>query len=168
MPPARISAENYRRVLRSLNVGSPIAEDDGLLSDSRWRIETAVFQQLLSDEIDIVRGTKGSGKTALYRVFADFLPDTLLFGGFGRPKTAVLKGIEVTGDSVFRKFNDQFAQLTEVAFQNFWRIYLISLINSQLIEGQRFATALAPAKKELKKYRQLATKLGFPLGRAKK
>jgi hypothetical protein len=41
-------------------------------------VETSVFDDLLADRVDLIPGTKGSGKTALYRMFVDFLPQIML------------------------------------------------------------------------------------------
>ena len=63
-------------ILQSIDFGSSIAEQDTLLE--RARVETSAFTDLFNDKVDLVPGTKGSGKSALYRIFVDFLPDYLL------------------------------------------------------------------------------------------
>jgi len=63
-----IKEDRFLRLINNLDLGSPIAEDDDLLYNAR--VELSVFGQILRDEIDIVRGTKGSGKSALYKIFA--------------------------------------------------------------------------------------------------
>ena len=127
IPQPAATAEQYRTLLAKFTLGSPIAEDDDLLGDSR--IETPAFGELVRAEIDIIRGTKGSGKSALYRIFTNFLSTHLL----SDMRILLIKGVEATGDPVFAKYRPQFEQLDEIDFQNFWRIYFLSLINNQLL-----------------------------------
>src|SRR5207237_2921203 len=63
-------------ILEELDLGSSVAESDTLLESAR--IETSAFADLLHDRVDLIPGTKGSGKSALFRIFVDFLPDFLL------------------------------------------------------------------------------------------
>jgi hypothetical protein len=151
-----IPKEECLRLLHGFDIGSPIAETDGLLHEAR--VETAIFTQLLTDKIDIIRGTKGSGKSALYRLFATYFPEWLL----DRRSIVIVRGIEVTGDPVFLKFRPRFDELDEIDFQNFWRIYFLSLINTQLIENGAFTERLAKASSEVRNYRRLARANGFP------
>jgi hypothetical protein len=59
-------------ILQNLDLGSSIAEQDTLLE--KVRVETSAFTDLLNDKADLIPGTKGSGKSALFKIFADFLP----------------------------------------------------------------------------------------------
>jgi hypothetical protein len=63
-------------LLQGLDLGYSIAEEDTLLEAAR--IETSAFTDLLNDRVDLIPGTKGSGKSALFRIFVDFLPNYLL------------------------------------------------------------------------------------------
>jgi hypothetical protein len=63
-------------LLAALDLGDSIAEIDTLLETAR--VETSAFGDLLNDNVDLVPGTKGSGKSALFRMFVDFLPAHLL------------------------------------------------------------------------------------------
>jgi hypothetical protein len=67
-----ITKTDAANLLGGLDLGSAVAESDNLLEAAR--VETSVFDDLLADRIDLIPGTKGSGKTALYRMFVDFLP----------------------------------------------------------------------------------------------
>ncbi len=155
-PNPRISVANYPELLSSLEVGSPIAEDDALLYEAR--VETSVFDDLLSDKIDIVKGTKGSGKSALYTIFTKYLPKYML----NEKQTVMIKGVEITGDPIFSRFKPQFKQLDEIDFQNFWRVYFLSLINSQFLADSKHSGRIKSAAGEVKAYKQLATQHGFP------
>src|ERR1039457_738195 len=110
-------------LLQRLDLGYSIAEVDTLLETAR--IETSAFADLLGDRVDLIPGTKGSGKSALFRIFVDFLPDVLL----SQRKVVVAHGIQAPGDPVFHAFSEQFSKLTEEEFISFWCIYLVSLAN---------------------------------------
>ena len=112
--------------LGELDLGSSVAEYDSVLEASR--IETSAFTDLLLDRVDLVPGTKGSGKSALFRMFVDFLPGPLLT----QRKVVIAHGIESPGDPVFHAFSSRFEDLTEQEFVSFWCIYLVSLANEQI------------------------------------
>src|SRR6266700_8399130 len=63
-------------LLEGLDLGQSIAELDTLLETAR--VETSAFADLYQDKVDLIPGTKGSGKSALFRIFVDFLPGHLL------------------------------------------------------------------------------------------
>src|SRR5690348_16673290 len=94
-------------LLQGLDLGSSVAESDTLLEAAR--IETSSFSDLLRDRVDLIPGTKGSGKSALFRIFVDFLPDLLL----EQRKVVVAHGVQAPGDPVFHAFSDRFSKLTE-------------------------------------------------------
>ena len=59
-------------LLHGLDLGSSVAESDTLLEIAR--VETSAFTDLLNDKVDLIPGTKGSGKSALFRIFVEYLP----------------------------------------------------------------------------------------------
>src|SRR5271156_1378518 len=103
-------------LLQQLDLGSSVAESDTLLEAAR--IETSAFGDLLNDRVDLVPGTKGSGKSALFRIFVDFLPDILL----QNRKVVIAHGIQAPGDPVFHAFTEHFSKLSEEEFVSFWCI----------------------------------------------
>lgn len=121
-------------ILQELDLGASVAESDTLLESVR--IETSAFADLLHDRVDLIPGTKGSGKSALFRIFVDFLPDFLLKSR----KVVVAHGIQAPGDPVFHAFLDRFSALSEEEFVSFWCIYLVSLAHEQFIKGPRYQT----------------------------
>ena len=117
-------------LLEGLDLGSSIAEQDTLLQSAR--VETSAFSDLLQDKVDLIPGTKGSGKSALFRMFVDFLPEELLTAR----KVVIAHGVQRHGDKVFHVFEDQFKKLNENDFVSFWSIYFTSLIYEQFIKGE--------------------------------
>jgi len=149
-------------ILKSLDLGSSVAELDTVLENAR--IETSAFTDLLADRVDLIPGTKGSGKSALFRIFVDFLPGNLL----GQRKVVVAHGIQAPGDPIFHAFSDQFIKLTEEEFVSFWCVYLVSLANEQFIKGQRYKEILQVASKEIEQFRRACANARIPEIEAKK
>lgn len=134
-------------LLAKLDLGSSVAENDHLLEAAR--VETSVFHDLLGDRVDLVPGTKGSGKSALYRICVDFLPQVLL----SNRKVVVAHGVHKHGDSVFLAYKDCFETLSENDFIDFWCLYLISLANEQFIKDVKFEKILQPVSSDVARFR---------------
>jgi hypothetical protein len=149
-------------LLQRLDLGSSVAESDTLLETAR--IETSAFSDILNDRVDLVPGTKGSGKSALFRIFVDFLPETLL----RQQKVVVAHGIQAPGDPVFHAFTDRFSKLSEEEFVSFWCIYLVSLAHEQFIKGDRYSGFLGQATSEIEAFRRACAKARIPDIHAKK
>jgi len=135
-------------LLQALDLGASVAESDTLLETAR--IETSAFADLLNDRIDLVPGTKGSGKSALFRIFVDFLPSLLLC----QRKVVIAHGVQAPGDPVFHAFTERFSTLSEDEFVNFWCIYLVSLAHEQFIKGPRYQQFLKEATNEIDQFRR--------------
>lgn len=149
-------------LLQGLDLGYSIAEEDTLLEAAR--IETSAFTDLLNDRVDLVPGTKGSGKSALFRIFVDFLPNYLL----EQRKVVVAHGIQAPGDPVFHAFTDSFGKLSEEEFISFWCIYLVSLAHEHFIKGPRYHKLLSGAGSEIQKFRLACANAQIPEIQAKK
>lgn len=149
-------------LLQGLDLGSSVAELDTLLETAR--IETSAFSDLLNDRVDLVPGTKGSGKSALFRIFVDFLPTYLL----KQRKVVIAHGVQAPGDPVFHAFTESFSRLSESEFISFWCIYLVSLAHEQFIKGQNYSEFLKDANKEVNKFRRACISAKIPEIEAKK
>jgi len=149
-------------LLQDLNLGDSIAELDTLLEAAR--VETSAFGDLFRDKVDLIPGTKGSGKSALFRIFVDFLPNLLL----NSRKVVIAHGVQKHGDNVFHAFKEQFDQLSEDDFVNFWCIYLTSLAHEQFIKGTAYQTLLKDAAAEIDSFREACAKANIPEIKAKK
>ena len=136
-----IDSENLRVLLTTFDLGTSTAEKDPLLETAK--INTQQFIDLYEhDSIDIVKGIKGSGKTALYRALyflSDYSKDNNLHCIFG---------IEATGDPVFRQFLNDFDGYSEVQFENFWYIYFVTLIFNHINKDPSISSALEPDDKK--------------------
>jgi hypothetical protein len=149
-------------ILKTLDLGSSIAEQDTLLEKAR--VETSAFTDLLHDKVDLIPGTKGSGKSALFKIFADFLPKYLLKDR----KVVIAHGVQKHGDVIFHAFKEQFEKLSEDDFVSFWCIYLTSLAHEQFIKGDLYQPYLKNASSEIDNFRRACVKARIPEIRAKK
>jgi len=148
--------DHLKDLLPFMDLGSSIAELDQLLEIAR--VETSVFTDLLLDKVDLIPGTKGSGKSALYRIFVEFLPDLLL----KQQKAVIAYGVSQHGDSVFHAFKDRFSKLSESDFVNFWCIYIVSLIHEQFIKHDRYNDHLKQCNNEIENFRRSCEKAYIP------
>lgn len=151
-----ISRSVAANLLSAMDLGSSVAESDGLLETAR--VETSVFDDLLADRVDLIPGTKGSGKTALYRIFVDFLSAHLLEDR----KVVVAHGVSGRTDNVFLAFKDEFDSLSEEDFVDYWCLYLSSLAHEQFIKDERFHDALGGCEREISAFKNAYIRARIP------
>lgn len=137
---------DLHKLLELTDLGADIAEQDTLLESTK--IETSVFTDLFYDRVDLIPGTKGSGKSALYRIIVEFLPAMLL----KQRKVVVAHGVSHHGDSVFHAFKDKFEKLSEDDFVDFWCIYFVSLAHEQFIKNSTYHEYIQYCDKEIKQF----------------
>jgi len=153
-----INSSDYTKLLNSFDIGASVAEQDTALALKEARIETAAFVGLAQDTIDLIRGTKGSGKSALFLIFSLYLKDFLL----EKYNTVIVNGVEPQGDPIFQSFHDAFEDLDEIEFQNFWRIYFVSLIDRYFIEDPKFSEIKSKYAKEIQDFKNCCRKARIP------
>jgi len=113
--------EDYEYLLKSFNIGASTAENDPLLESAQ--IETTEFHDLyFADRIDIVRGIKGSGKTALYKVLY-----RIREMAFDQKRILMSFGIETEGVPLFKNYGKIFDEFSEDDFEEFWLSYFLYL-----------------------------------------
>jgi hypothetical protein len=115
-----------RDVLRQLDLGNPVAEFDNALD--RYFVETETFRALAFDKADIIAGEKGTGKTALFRVF-----QTRYRLIKELKQVEVVAGFNPSGNPVFQRLA-QIPTLSEGAYVTVWKAYLLSLVGNWLLE----------------------------------
>ncbi len=143
-------------ILQSVDLGADVAELDPLLESTR--IETSVFSDLFLDRVDLIPGTKGSGKSALYRIFVEFLPKKLL----EQKKVVIAHGVSHHGDSVFHAFKDEFEKLSEDDFVDFWCIYFVSLAHEQFIKNDIYKEYIKDCGDEVAVFRKACEAAHIP------
>ncbi|MDP3444592.1 MAG: hypothetical protein Q8T08_17170 [Ignavibacteria bacterium] len=151
-----IEKQNYQNILKNLKLGNPVAEYDDILQEAR--VNTPIFQEFLAGDYDIVVGRKGAGKTAIFRIVGDELKDAMLI----RSNKVILTGVSSSGDTIFGQFKNSFEYYSEDDFENFWKIYLISLIYNDFLKNPDFEDYLKDCNKEIEVFKRTCSKAGIP------
>lgn len=111
-------------VLKTVNFGQRVAEEEGAQL-ANYFVETDHWRKLFSDEVDIVYGPKGAGKSALYSILTERV-DSL----FDR-NILLAPGENPRGATAFQALiNDPPA--SEREFIALWKLYLSCLVSNKL------------------------------------
>ncbi|MGD0280549.1 MAG: hypothetical protein ABSC11_14775, partial [Smithella sp.] len=147
-----ISTDDLNWLLSDFDLGTSTAENDPLLESAK--IETQQFHDLYwHDRIDIVKGIKGSGKTAIYRLF--FLLREYVIR---KNNLYCVFGVEPTGDPIFRLYQAEFEKFSEIEFENFWSVYFIALVYNLIYTTPQLKIILT---KDLQKIDDILENLGL-------
>jgi hypothetical protein len=141
--------------LQRIDLGNGVAEHDNLL----WScmVETQHFNDLLYDRVDLVLGSKGAGKSSLFRMFGEILEKILLESW----KTIVVTGVETQGEPIFKSYAEHFFRFSEAQFEAFWKAYLLSLVYNKIFHDDQIAQIFAPHEGELRNFQKLYKDLGL-------
>jgi hypothetical protein len=115
-----------KALLRQLDLGNSVAEFDEALD--RYFVETETFRALTLDKVDIIAGEKGTGKTALFRIFQKRYRAVSQLR-----KVEVIPGFNPAGNPVFQRLA-QVRLLSEGQYATVWKTYLLSLISNWILE----------------------------------
>jgi len=115
---------NKRDILASSTFGQRIAEDeaDQLIS---YFVETEQWRKVISGQVDVVYGPKGSGKSALYSLLRQ-KRETLREQGI-----FMAAGESIRGTPVFEALVAD-PPASEDQFRGLWKLYFLSLIGTVL------------------------------------
>lgn len=129
MPPQSTKQE----VLIESDFGQRVAEDESASLDAYF-VETDTWRRLLSGELDVIYGPKGSGKSALYWLLAskdaELLDRNIILVPVENPRGApAFKGILADPPA------------SEHEFINLWKLYFLALLSAAFddygIEGPK-------------------------------
>jgi hypothetical protein len=113
-------------LLKQLSFGSQVAEEE-THALARYFVETHQWDRIEKGEIDLVRGDKGAGKSAIYSLLMDrqseFFDEGILIIGAENPR----------GDTVFKDIIAE-PPASEIEFVALWKLYLLILIAKELRE----------------------------------
>lgn len=120
-------------LLKQMTFGLQVAEDEvGALEG--YFVETHQWARMEKGDIDIVRGEKGAGKSAIYSLLLNRA------GLFFDQNTILIAGENPRGGTVFKDLTTQ-PPTTEQEFVALWKLYVLTLIAQQLrdfgISGDR-------------------------------
>jgi|SRR3989344_3766631 len=111
---------NKKDIIEKLTFGQRVAEDEPSLED--YFVETPLWKKILRGEVDIVYGSKGSGKSAIFHLLtsAKCTPDNVFIIPAENPRgTSIFSGIKSDPPT------------SEAEFVYLWKLYILSLIVSQ-------------------------------------
>ncbi|MGH6818530.1 MAG: hypothetical protein ACREC1_07140 [Methylovirgula sp.] len=120
-------------LLKQMSFGSQIAEDE-VNALASYFVETNQWQKIANGQIDIVRGDKGAGKSAIYALLTTridhFFDNGVLLVAAESPRGATV-------------FADLAADppTTEQEFVVLWKLYLLGIVAQQMREFDIRGTA---------------------------
>jgi hypothetical protein len=135
-------------LLRSLDLGSSVAEFDADLKT--YFVETETFRAVITGNVDIIAGDKGTGKTALYKVLRDRYREFQEL-----ENVEILPAFNPAGNPVFQRLG-QLPPLNEGQYTTIWKSYLLSLVGNWLLE----IFADAPTER-MQRLNDVLTKVGL-------
>jgi hypothetical protein len=113
-------------LLKRLSFGAQVAEDE-VQELANYFVETHQWEQIAGGKLDIIRGEKGAGKSAIYSLLStktdEFFDHGILMVAAERPR----------GTTVFKDLVAD-PPTTEEEFVWLWKVYIITLIAQKLRE----------------------------------
>ena len=113
-------------ILQSIDLGNSVAEFDEALEN--YFIETDIFRKIQQDDVDIIAGDKGTGKTALFRILQRRYTEIEELDN-----VEVLPAINLEGSPIFNRLNED-SPLDEGQYITLWKAYFLSLAGNWLLE----------------------------------
>ncbi len=116
-------------ILKATRLGDSVAEiEQNHLKD--YFVKTEAWGRLVSGEVDIIYGSKGAGKSALYLLLiqeANKMRDD--------HRIYLLQGENVSEDTVFKVINES-DHLSESDFIGIWKLYVLALLGNYVRQHQ--------------------------------
>jgi hypothetical protein len=113
-----------RELLQRVSFGSQVAEDERR-DLARYFVETDQWRRIVNGEIDIIRGEKGAGKSAIYGLLIENEAD------FFDKRTIIIAEENPRGDTVFRDIATE-PPASETEFIILWKLYIIALVAREM------------------------------------
>ena len=120
-----VELDQARELLESMTFGTVAAERDTNLVD--WFVSTLAFKRVISGDISLVLGAKGTGKTAIYRVLVENQ-------GFieGLEEDIVIPTTDIQGISDFHQVLNV-GQGEPDNYRQLWKLYFALLLGKTLL-----------------------------------
>ena len=115
-------------LVRNLRLGSDVAEQDTHLT--RYFVRNTTYYELIDDEVDVILGPKGSGKSAISRMLVS--PDM--------PHPSQLANVDIVpafnlqGSSIFRRLAGEIGTASEGTMRTAWTVYILALIGNHIVD----------------------------------
>jgi hypothetical protein len=139
----QMEQQTILEVLESLNFGQDAAENEDNLKDLFIK-GVDVYQRFVDDEVDVVTGSKGSGKSAIFRMVTENpVHDDL----------HVIPAVNPTGSPVFRVLFEEDA--SEERLRGIWTAYATSVIGNWVVDHFDGDRVVGPDVNEVREILQL-------------
>jgi len=114
------------KVLHKATAGSEVAENEttGL---KNYFLKTYIWDQIIENEVDIIFGCKGSGKSAIYSYLTEYSYD--LIG----ENTILVPSVNPRGTAAFKDLRTK-PPTDEIEFNYIWKLYFVLIITQKLTE----------------------------------
>jgi hypothetical protein len=123
-PGWRMASMERKELLTHLSFGTQVAEDERK-ELARYFVETDQWRRISNDEIDVIRGEKGSGKSAIYALLLEKESE------FFDKRILITPGENPRGETVFRDLVTE-PPATEAEFILLWKLYIVSIIAREM------------------------------------
>lgn len=124
-----VAGTTAMELLLSLSFGDGVAEFEPTLA--RHFLRTSAFQKVVRDEVDLVRGVKGSGKSAIFRFLQTSSASPHL------ADVIVIPAFDFLGDDLFHQIIREWSNASEEILRKRWRVYVLAVVGNSLCD--RFA-----------------------------
>ena len=109
------------QILKELELGQDVAENEPRLDE--YFLETESFNRIVAGEVDLIRGLKGTGKSAIYRI--------LTTDGYDIPRlnnVQIVPATNPTGSVIFSQMLGK--GIPEPEFRLLWTAYFATLVGN--------------------------------------
>jgi hypothetical protein len=150
------------QILKDINLGQRVAEEEA--DDlQKYFVKTAHWERLAAGDIDVVYGSKGSGKSALYTSLVQQAT------AFERRKIIIVSAENPRGATVFKSIATD-PPPSETEFTGLWKLYILLLAakeirqrvphtpEAQVLVGTLQDADLLPVGNDLSSYFRSATR----------
>jgi hypothetical protein len=109
-----------REVLRNITFGARVAEEE-MSRLARYFVETDQWERIFRGEIDVIKGYKGAGKSAIYSLLIDKKSELFDRG------ILLVAGERPQGTPIFKELVTD-PPTSEAEFVNLWKLYITAII----------------------------------------
>lgn len=117
---------NKLEMLRQLTFGARVAEDE-TAELAKYFVETDQWMRIFRGEVDIIRGDKGTGKSAIYSLLLAKTDE------FFDKKTLLVAGEKPRGTPVFKDIIAE-PPAAEPEFVGLWKLYILAIVAQKMRE----------------------------------
>lgn len=118
--------DSARELLKCVDFGEDVAENERRLG--QYFVNTAAFEDVVDDRVDLITGPKGSGKTAIFRL----LSDSNLFTSGELSDVDIVPAFNVQGAVIFRRLAADLPA-DDTMLRWMWSQYIVGLGASHVI-----------------------------------